>query len=129
MTYQVYSPHGILVRDPRGAEPPDHPPAAGLVGALRRRDRAPPGDAADLGVQAPPGVARGRLRGGAHRAPAARLSAPARAAQGGRRLAGAVPALLDVPRRQARTPSRSDGAGIRGREEAMSTREEYEIGR
>src|ERR1051326_3933789 len=128
MTYQVYSPHGILVRDPRGAEPPHHPPAAGLVGALRWRDRAPAQDAADLGVQAPPRVARGRLRGGAHRGPAARLSAPARAAQGGRRLAGAVPAPLDRPRGPARTPSRSDGADIRERKEAMSNREEYAPG-
>src|SRR5512132_1075873 len=128
MNYWVYSPYGIIVRDHRGAEPPDHPESVGVVGALRRRDRAPAADASDLRVQAPPRAARGRLRGGARRSPAARLPAPARAAHGGRRLAGAFPALLDGPRRCARTPSRSDGADIQERKEAMSNREKYEPG-
>ena len=59
----VYSAHGSVVRDHRGAEPPDHPEPPGLVGTVRRRDRAPAADASDLRVQAPPCAARGRLRG------------------------------------------------------------------
>ena len=95
------------------------------VGEIERQLRMPQ----TVRVQAPPRAARGRLRGGARRSPAARLSAPARAAHGGRRLAGAFPALLDGPRRCARTPSRSDGAGHprKGRE-AMSNREKYAPG-
>src|SRR5204862_6175175 len=90
--------------------------------------RAPAADASDLRVQAPPRAARGRLRGGARRSPAARLSAPGRAPHGGRRLAGAFPARLDGPRRCTRTPSRSDGADIQERKEAMSNRENYAPG-
>src|SRR5258705_5522814 len=124
----VYWSYGIFVRHHRGAEPPGHPRSAGVVGALGRRDRAPAAHAADLGVQAPPRVARGRLRGGAHRSPTPRLSTPARAAEAGRRLAGAIPALLDGARRCARTPSRSDGADFQERKEAMSNRETYAPG-
>src|SRR5438477_6181278 len=128
MKRKVYYHHGIVVRDHRGAEPPDHPQAVGVVVALRRRDRAPAADPSDVRVQAPPRAARGRLRGGACGGPAARLSAPAPAAHGGRRLAGAVPALLGGPRRCARTPSRSDGADTQERKEAMSKPEQYTPG-
>src|SRR5205823_1208017 len=124
----LYSRRGIIVRDHRGAQPPGHPQPARVVGAVRRRDRAPAADHADFGVQAPPRAARGRLRGVAHRSPAARLSDPAGAVHGGRCLARPVPALLDGPRRRARTPSRSDGEGTRERKEPMSNREQYAPG-
>src|SRR5436190_23789094 len=116
----------LIVCHPRGAEPPGHPRPAGVVGAIRRRDRAPAADASDLGIQAPPRAARGGLRGGAHRSPAAHLSDPARAAHGGRCVARSVPALLDGPRRCARTPSRSDGTGAEERKGPMTSRETYE---
>src|SRR4030095_10043350 len=125
MNLWVYMHHGVVFCHPRGAEPPGHPQPAGILGAIRRRDRAPAADASNLGVQAPPGAARGRLRSVARRSPAARLSDPARAVHGGRRLAGAVPALLDGPRRCARTPSQSDGEEIQERKEPMSNREQY----
>src|SRR5258706_15470357 len=118
----------LMVRNHGGTDPPDHPQLVAVIGALRRRDRARAADAPDFRVQAPPRAARGRLRGSARRRPAARLSAPARAAHGGRRLAGGFPALLDGPRRCARTPSRSDAAGIQERKEAMSDPEKYEPG-
>src|SRR4051812_25178577 len=92
---------------------------------MRRRDRAAPADAAAVGVQTPPRAARRRLRGGAHRSPAARLSDPARAADGSGRLARVVPALLDGPRRCARTASRSGGTGAEERKEPVSHRETY----
>src|SRR5215217_2300914 len=98
----AYSLHGVIVRNPRGAEPADHPESAGVVRVLGQRARAPAAAVPDLRVQAPARAARGRLRRGARRSPAARLSTPARAAHGGGRLAGALPALLDGPRRCAR---------------------------
>src|SRR6266536_2229222 len=125
MNMCVYERHGIIVRHHRGAEPPRHPQPAGVVGAIRRRDPAPAADASNFGVQAPPRPARGRVRGVARRSPAARLPDPARAAHGGRCLARSFSWPLDGPRRCARTPSRSDGAGIKERKEPMSSREKY----
>src|SRR5262245_4710985 len=128
MTVCAYTWRGIHVRDHRGAEPPGHPQPAGVVGAIGRRDRAPAADASSFGVQAPPRAARGGLRGVARRSPAARLSDPARAAHGGRCLARSLPALLDGPRRCARTPSRPHGAGTEAKREPMSQREKYAPG-
>src|SRR6185503_4807016 len=53
------------------------------------------------------------------------LSDPARAAHGGRCLAGSISAVLVGPRRCARAPSRSDGAGTQERKESMSNRDTY----
>src|SRR5215467_10218035 len=125
MTMCVYTLCGAVVRDHRRAEPPGHPQPARVGGAVRRRDRAPAGYAPDFGVQASSRSASGRLRGVARRSPAAGLPDPARAAQGGRRLARSLPSLLDRPRGCARTSSRSDRALTQERKETMSNREKY----
>src|SRR6516162_4867660 len=59
----VYEEHGIRVRNHCGAESPRDTEPAGLVSAVRWRDRAPASyDPADR-VQAPAGTARRRFRG------------------------------------------------------------------
>src|SRR5262249_28329147 len=124
----AYARYAICVRDHCGAEPTSHSEPTGIVGAVRRGTRGPAPDATAFGPERPPGPARGRIGGGARRSAAARLSDPTRAAHGSRRLARSFPALLDGPRRCARTPSRSDGAGTKEGDESMSNREKYEPG-
>ena len=106
----VYTWRGICVRHRRRAEPAGHLEPAGVVGALRRRDRAPPAHAADLGLQAPARAARGRVRGSHSGRAAPSLPAETGTASRGGFLAGPVPPVLVRARGCARAPPRPHGS-------------------
>src|ERR1017187_7690575 len=57
MYVAVYRSGGNGLRYPRGTKPSGYPEPTGLLGAVRRRYRAPTPNAAALGVQAPAGAA------------------------------------------------------------------------
>src|SRR4051812_48651496 len=125
MPVGVYTWRGINVRHHRRAESPGYFEPAGGVRALRRRARAAAPHAADVGVEALEGAARRRVRRSTRGRAAASLSDPAGAADGGRRVARAVPALLVGPCGCTRAPSRPDGTLDEKRKEPMSNREKY----
>src|SRR5262252_1939647 len=127
--------HGIRLQHPGRAESTRVAAFARRVGAVRRRARASARNATALGVEAPAGAARVRLRGVSSRRAASRLPAAARAPHGAGFVAGAVsPPVVDPPR-CARTPSGSHGGRAQSetqeskdapkREEAMRNLESY----
>src|SRR3954463_7720627 len=130
---RVYKECGIGVRDHRGAEPPRDPQSPGRIRTVGGRDRAAAGDATADSVQAPPGVARSRLRRVHHRRPAPCLPAQARRASGAGCVARAVPAILVGSRRCARAPPRSHPPenthyNKEDEEQKMTDRERYTPG-
>src|SRR5580698_5695423 len=130
-----YTGRGIIVCGRRGAQPAGHLEPAALVRALGGRDRARASAVAALGLQAPARAAGGGVRGFANRSAAAPLSPAAGAAQGARRLAGSLPALLVEARRCPGATPEQDGEGVpegavdgarsEGKEEDMSNAEPY----
>ena len=131
MTIWVYLPRGIVVRDHRGAKPPGHPEPSRLVGAVRRRDRAPAADASDLGVQASPRAARGRLRGSHGRSAAPSL--PARPEPLRRWMSGWLSSAGSGPPTSMLSNATSTAwipahRGKEDEEETMSDREKYAPG-
>src|SRR3954462_4243267 len=125
MTLCVYTYRGINVRHHRGAESPGYFESPRFVGVFRRRARAAAAPAADLGLEAPQGAARRLLRRSTRRSATARLSLSPRATDGRRRLARAVPAILDGACRYTRTSPRPDGTRSKERKEPMSNPEKY----
>src|ERR1041384_4027717 len=118
ITSGLYCDHGDLVRRRRGAPSTGHPEPAALLGALGGRDRAQASTLAAVRLQAPARAARGGVRGITHRSAAAPLSPATGAAEGARRLAGSLPALLVEARRCPREAPGKDGAGtLRERKE------------
>src|SRR5256885_16994463 len=102
----LYVRRGIFVCHRRGAQPSGHPRPAALVGALGGRDRAQASAVAAVRLQAPARAARGRVRRITNRSAAAPLSAETGAADGARRLARSLPALLVEARRRPGTTPR-----------------------